>query len=469
MKHVIQKQILDISTNTTEEAFELQQRVNDFFYSSILPVLEASFDQLSNDQQVFQLDKLEIDLGRFSMKDIQREAWSQLVLIKLRRELNDHLRLFGKKSPSVERAVSASAQWIYYMKTGHLAWNTVRSTREWFTSVLEGFASDSKAVEELKKLILENPVALRRITLLHAAEWLTHIVEIITASRQQLIPALIEMLEHMPSDQASKESSSSNRETMRMFWQRILTKVAAIPAIPSEELIDQCVLQHLPKPGLKNMLQVKHPSQVKTILTPLIQRALKASKQTVILPVEDNKNPIHLKEQETLIPEDGIYVGSAGLVLLHPFLQRCFTYTGFWNGAAFTSVESHQKAVLLLHWMTAGEHLAQEHELVVHKVLCGYPIHEPIDTAIKLQEEEMKIAGDLLDAVISSWSILKNTSREGLQQQFILRNGKLINKNQEWKLQVESNTVDILLDHLPWTISRIRLPWMARWLKVEWR
>lgn len=469
MKHVIKKQVLDISTNTTEGAFELQQRVNDFFYSSVLPVLESSFDQISSDQQIIQLDKLEIDLGRLSLKDIQRDAWSQLVLTKLRRELSDHLRSSVKNNPSVERAVSASAQWVYYMKTGHLAWNTVLSTNEWLTSVLEGFASDIKAVEELKKLIRENPVALRRITLAHSAEWLTHIVEVITASRHQIIPVLIKVLEQMPSDQLSTEPSSSNRETLRKIWQRVLTKAATSPSIKPEDLIDQCILRHLPKAGLKNILRAGNASGQGYVLNPMIQRALKAPAQSVIIPIKDKESPRLISDQETPIPEEGIYVGSAGLVLLHPFLQRCFSYTGFWNGSAFASAEAHQKAVLLLHWMSAGDRLAQEHELVVHKILCGYPIHEPVDTAIQLMEEDIKIAGDLLDAVISTWSILKNTSRAGLQQQFILRNGKLMNKNQEWRLLVETNTVDILLDHLPWTISRIRLPWMDQWLKVEWR
>jgi hypothetical protein len=86
-----------------------------------------------------------------------------------------------------------------------------------------------------------------------------------------------------------------------------------------------------------------------------------------------------------------------------------------------------------------------------------------------LNDRDKEIAGDLLDAVISSWSILKNTSRDGLRQQFLQRPGKLIAKDDDWKLLVESNTIDILIDHLPWSVSRIKLPWMKQWLKVDWR
>jgi hypothetical protein len=51
----------------------------------------------------------------------------------------------------------------------------------------------------------------------------------------------------------------------------------------------------------------------------------------------------------------------------------------------------------------------------------------------------------------------------------LLRPGKLIRKEDgDWLLQVESRTFDVLLEHLPWGISMIKLPWMKKMLWVEW-
>jgi len=63
MGHIIKTQILDVATNSTEGAFALQQTLSNFFYASILPVLEKTFDALVPDEKTVSLDKLEIDLG----------------------------------------------------------------------------------------------------------------------------------------------------------------------------------------------------------------------------------------------------------------------------------------------------------------------------------------------------------------------------------------------------------------------
>ena len=74
----------------------------------------------------------------------------------------------------------------------------------------------------------------------------------------------------------------------------------------------------------------------------------------------------------------------------------------------------------------------------------------------------------LLLAAIAQWEILKNTSPGVLQETFLQREGKLYYRNDKWYLQVEKKPVDILLRHLPWTISMIKLPWMKELLRVEW-
>jgi hypothetical protein len=74
----------------------------------------------------------------------------------------------------------------------------------------------------------------------------------------------------------------------------------------------------------------------------------------------------------------------------------------------------------------------------------------------------------LLNAVIMNWSILKNTSIDGLRTTFLQREGKLVIDGDRYKLVVQRESYDVLLQHLPWNISMVKLPWMQQLLTVEW-
>jgi hypothetical protein len=167
--------------------------------------------------------------------------------------------------------------------------------------------------------------------------------------------------------------------------------------------------------------------------------------------------------------EEGIFVRHAGLVLLHPFLDRFFNNLGLVKNGSFTDMYSHQKSLYLLHYLSTGELKGPEHELVTAKVICAYPLHKPVEKYIELTGDEINEANELLVNVIGQWDVLKNSSPEGLREGFLQRNGKYTAKNEKGCLYVESHAIDILLDHLPWNIHIVKLPWMIDPLWVEWR
>jgi len=74
----------------------------------------------------------------------------------------------------------------------------------------------------------------------------------------------------------------------------------------------------------------------------------------------------------------------------------------------------------------------------------------------------------LLEAVIKNWTVLKNTSNDGLRTSFLLRKGSLNKDENGWKLRVEKKTFDILLSKLPWGYTMIHLPWMQFPVLTEW-
>lgn len=469
MNHVIKKQVLDIVTRSPEGAFELQQQVSNFFYSTLFPAIEKSFDEFSSQETIHYIDKLEIDLGAITLKDLKKQDLAKWVMQKLERELRSGILPEIRKQPENSPGVSISRQWLFYMKHGYLNWNTTQTDDRWLTLALEGFASDSAAVEELRKLIVSHPVALVRIIAQHPPHWLAHIIETLTAKNQQRLPRYMEELVEIHATLHPGNDRRTVRESRNEYWKQVMLTAAKKENMSTEALMADSILSSKDNRELTVWLDCAAKTGQQPLVLPLLRQLTATKDRVVSLPVGNTQSETSPGKQKASVTEEGLYISCAGLVILHPLLQRCFSYAGYWNGTGFASSEAQHKAILLLYWMCAGEQSPREHELVIHKILSGLPIQEVPDTCIELSDQDKIIAGDLLDAVISSWSILKNTSRDGLRQQFLQRPGKLIAKDNDWKLLVESNTVDLLLDHLPWSLSRIKLPWMTQWLKVEWR
>lgn len=165
---------------------------------------------------------------------------------------------------------------------------------------------------------------------------------------------------------------------------------------------------------------------------------------------------------------DFLYIRNAGLILFHPFLPRFFETLGLTDGKAFVDKPARVRAVQLIQYLATGEFDQPEYQMTLNKILCGHPLNEPIAREIVLTEAEEAEAQKLLQAVITHWTALKNTSPEGLQYNYFLREGKLTRKYEGWLLQVETKTQDILMNQLPWGISMIQMPWMEGLLRIEW-
>lgn len=185
--------------------------------------------------------------------------------------------------------------------------------------------------------------------------------------------------------------------------------------------------------------------------------------------ITDNRLPLSELNSQVVAAEGGLFVQHAGLILVHPFLRSLFSLCGLLAEKQFASMACQQKAIYLLHYIATGRVTAEEHELVIPKVLCNYPIEEPVNTDTLLTINELQEADDMIRAAIAQWSILKSTSPDGLRQGFLQRSGKLQTKNEQLYIEIEKNTIDVLLDHLPWNLSLIRLPWSGQIIRVEWR
>jgi hypothetical protein len=158
----------------------------------------------------------------------------------------------------------------------------------------------------------------------------------------------------------------------------------------------------------------------------------------------------------------------AGIVLLAPFLKPFFSELNLLDNGEWKNIDCTFRGVHLLKFLSNGHRQTPEYSLVIEKILCGLPVDMPVPLNVAFEDGEIEEAESLLKAVITHWTALKNTSIDGLREAFLKRDGLLTKKDNNWLLQVERKTMDVLLENIPWGYSTISLMWNNYLLSVEW-
>lgn len=450
MQHVIKKQVIDLLVDKQLDSFRIQQQVSDHFWQYLVPLLEKEFDKISTEDEVICLERIEIDLGVIQEAEINKAGWDGNLLKIVEKQVKDmilqEIVLIAQPLVKLSSAANSYRQWFFYMRNGYLPWNATIVDKEWYDQVMEELATNYNSITELRKEITANQITVMRIIRQHPRVFLIRLVEILTAEKQSKLLTAITNI----SGKKSEEVSGSSSVLYEKLWQEILKiSSSATGKKTSDQLLDVVMGFQFEK--------IPVDRQFQTYEIPAADKEVEV------------KTWIDSKLQNGIIVNEGIYAQHAGLVLIHPFLNSLFKHLGLLDGKLFAGIEAQEKAIYLLHYVATGKTKAEEYELVLPKILCGYPVDLPVNTGIKLSGKELDEADDMLQAAIVSWDILKSTSSEGLREGFLQRNGKVLVHNEKVSIQVEKSAIDVLLDHLPWNLSIIKLPWLDEILKVEWR
>lgn len=182
----------------------------------------------------------------------------------------------------------------------------------------------------------------------------------------------------------------------------------------------------------------------------------------------DTLDGVALKDTRMKL-EQGIPVKNAGLVLLWPFFKTLFQLTDLIDdNGEFRNKEARERGTLLLQYIAVKSSRVVESYLALNKILTGFPLEDTMASEIVLTEKEIDISEALLKNVIKQWSAISTSSVENLRGAFIIRDGILSFRNNQWILKVETKAYDLLLGKLPWGFSMIRLSWIPYMIKVEW-
>lgn len=170
---------------------------------------------------------------------------------------------------------------------------------------------------------------------------------------------------------------------------------------------------------------------------------------------------------------DPVYVRNAGLVLFNPFLPRFFQELdvlreGPDGKPRITDPDAAARAVHLLQYLVDERADRPEPDLLLNKILCGLDTLLPVAPGIEPTEKERELCAQMIAAVLSNWTTIKNTSPAGLRETFLAREGRLTRGDNGWSLFIQRKTVDVLVDQVPWQLGVVYHRWMGAPLNVTW-
>ena len=492
-QHIIQKQVLEVEMENPADAFQFRNRLGEVFHEKILPGLEILFDEIGTNNRLIRKDRLEIELGNIETKnwenDLAEKAIQQIRQALLMEKpvwqfqsdfskkntqdtVNNHKEKiaseYAEKRTPIEELKEANLMeaFFLFLKTGRLPWYTSNKT------VLE---------EQLLKSI-NNESALRfkeQLKTLNADE----ITRLIYQFDEQILNELIKHL--IPQQKVSFYNEFIEAfNYLSSHLAEIFKKPAALkksmylPFFKWITLKDEIDLPTFYTKELAALLQIEfsniiHQQDFSTKLGKEKNTILKKVNELILVPVVSTfiKKGDNFKNKKHEFNSEELYVENAGLILLHPFLQPFFKEIQLTKDNLFVDDYARMKAVLFTQHLVYGTTIFEEHQLTLNKLLCGFQIDEPIIKELEITTEKKAAVKDLLQQVIHLWqknNVQVNASIEGLQQSFLQRPGKLVQKDNNWHLQVEQKPYDMLLSSLPWGIGIIKTPWMEGMLWVDW-
>ena len=164
-------------------------------------------------------------------------------------------------------------------------------------------------------------------------------------------------------------------------------------------------------------------------------------------------------------------VNNAGLCLLAPWFVRLFNMLGYLDKEKkqFRNTTSKERAAFLLQYLVCGEEREwRETDVAFNCLLTALPGNVPQPRLLYLTDEERRTADGMVQGVKANWPQMDGTSVERFRGSFRARKGTLEREEEHWMLDVEEKAYDILLETILWGFRLLRLPWLKKYVQVEW-
>ncbi|WP_367388235.1 contractile injection system tape measure protein [Lewinella sp. LCG006] len=406
---------LNVQASRGQDYYAINERLSVLGQERIPEIIDRVLSELVPPGVYVRYDKLLVDCDISSLEEleevIRRQLAGELELL-IREQAQDEELRFASVTDGREdlrEAIIGPGAWvIHFLEKGVLPWSAPEGTSPASLAyeLTELLANDPAFAEGLRRFLLQNKNGLKRMLAQFGSVMLQRLMG--AAQDQPMPPPLLSLTEQLK------------------YWTEQL------------ELWEEAIEVNRSMTDPKNKVEAPRSKEQKR-LTALVQ---------------GNHNQ-----------EKALAVRQAGLVLLHPFIDRFLTLHG---AVSNHEVVDPSLAASLLQSLVAGESPTAEWELVLPKVLLDIPLEEVL-VLPKLTEEQLRSGEELIEAAIRHWSALGRTSVAGFRANFLRRDGLLHLQGADWYLQIAHAPYDMLLDRLPWNIAMIKLPWMRGMLKVDFQ
>ncbi|SHN27400.1 contractile injection system tape measure protein [Mucilaginibacter sp. OK098] len=477
MTHAVNSLQFEVICPDEEMSFNLRQNFAQTFQSEIAEIIEEVCSAHIGENENLKIDKLELDLGAFSRHTFGTD-FKKVLSLKLERELTKRLSEIEPAQRQASGQLSQAEILLYFLVNGTLPWwtdETAVNLDEICADVFinqgnlfRRFFFQNKLKEKIwqrilwqlndqsKSLVINLSADLKKVNEIFAG-WIARLIDKInelknTGLQSQfagITDAQVINNEPIINDILIKNAPLifSNIDDIEVLAQIFKTYIETV-FIQNQALADSTITEF---------------ANISTTINSefIANAALKQADDIT----EEQTAPSEYSVEEAV---DKYSVKYAGIVLLAPFLKAFFDELNLLENGNWKNMDCAFRAVHLLKFLSNGHQLVPEYSLVFEKILCGLPVETPVPLNIILEEKEMEEGESLLNAVITHWSALKNTSIDGLREAFLKRDGLITKKENAWLLQVERKTMDVLLDNIPWGYSTISLVWNNYLLSVEW-
>jgi len=400
-----------------EHARQLQHDAQNWTNHYLPSLLIQSFDEISKNDEIVYIDKIEIEIAGFPWQITDAE-WKE----KIQKQFSQH-RISSFPVEVILR------QWLFYLKNGVFERNAIISDIKEFEIFLFSIKSkiSQSDVESLKQ-VFSSVNMVKRLFYVHSAKLVQFILSVVFQISENICEQFYQVIQNQLAQNPFKTV-----ETAKYLFRQIR----------------QNNLKNKDK-LIKLFIQNPNSQQIDDI-------------------IDLEKLPQEMDELGKKIADTDVFLNcpNAGLVILLPFIKRFFENIGLVNDDEFIDEISKVKALQALHFLATGDNFENEQELLLPKILCGFEIEEFVEFNSNLHENTKNEANELLKSVIVHWQILQNTSVEALRETFLQRDGRLkIESN--FLLQVSNSGVDVLIDKIPWGFRTFKLPWMQKSIITEW-
>ena len=478
LSHSILRQYFEVEVVGTEAtALALQGKLAGLCNELLLPVIERAFERCCPPHRVIRIDQLALDLGSVALARVEQELPGMLER-SLRTAMDAQLAALPEARDGRARytttALAMDDALAYFLQYGtlppQLRLNDGRNFEATIRALQDEAGTLAPPLSNALSAALHSAVAVERLVGQFSVTFQRSVLARMGGAALNNLNTAIDCVSArsigVTPDKTGTSSHAMPTPKVMTIVERLLLRAALHCAARSADSSVQALVRealaistghHLAKAALKATL-------TRGKVTPAPQPEPTGTTPAVTF---DPAKPSNMQTGGIEHPDQmkGIFVENAGLALLHPFIAPLLDTLGISSGERLLEPA---RALAILHFLASGEDSGPEYALALPKVLCALPLTANIDAGVVASAAEKAESHEMLEAVIRHWSKLQNTSPDGLRGAFLMRPGKLSERNGEWVLQVEAHAADILLGDLPWGVSAIRLPWMKKILWVDW-